>query len=114
MTSNEVVFSPNSRLNNQNVRSLLKRIISRRNLNALLFGEKTEIVSDGKLEENQSIPRIHTGKRKPKARSEESQYMKKHRASKLMKKWISWGDKVCSARFMVYIFSLLSGFKSNF
>ena len=68
--------------------SLLKRIISKCDLNALLFGE---MISNGKLEENQSISRIHTGKPKPKARSLKSEYTKKLRASKLMKKWISWG-----------------------
>ena len=51
-------------LEEQNFGSLLKRIISKCNLNALLFGENTEIVSDGKLEENQSIPKIHKGNRK--------------------------------------------------
>ena len=76
-------------LEEQNCGSLLKRIISKCDLNALLFGE---IISNGKLEENQSIPRIHTGKRKPKARSQKSEYTKKHGASKLMKKWISWGQ----------------------
>ena len=53
-------------LEEQNFGSLLKRIISKCDLNALLFGE---MISNGKLEENQSIPRIHTGKRKPMARS---------------------------------------------
>ena len=37
-------------LEEQNFRSLLKRVISKCDLNALLFGENTEIVSDGKLE----------------------------------------------------------------
>ena len=77
-------------LEEQNFESLLKRIISKCNLNALLFGENTEIVSDGKLEENQSIPRIHTEKRKLMAISQESEYVKKRGASKLMMKWISW------------------------
>ena len=48
----------------------MKIIISKCDLNALLFGENTEIVSNGKLEEIQSIPRKHVGKRKPKARSQ--------------------------------------------
>ena len=61
-------------LEEQNVGSLLKRIISKCDLNALLFGE---MISNGKLEKNQSIPRIHTGKRKPKARSQKSEYTKK-------------------------------------
>ena len=64
-------------LEEQDVGSLLKIIISKCDLNTLLFGKNTEIVSDGKLEENQSIPRIYTGKRKLKARSQESEYMKK-------------------------------------
>ena len=58
-------------LEEQNCGSLLKRIILKCDLNALLFGENTEIVSDGKLGENQSIRRIHTGKRKLKAISQE-------------------------------------------
>ena len=45
-------------LEEQNFESLLKRITLKCDLNALLFGENTEIVSDGKLEENQSMPRI--------------------------------------------------------
>ena len=49
-------------LEEQNCGSLLNRVISKCDLNALLFGENTEIVSDGKLEENQCIPRIHAGK----------------------------------------------------
>ena len=53
-------------LEEQNFGSLLKRMISKCDLNALLFGENTEIVSDGNLEENQSIPRIHAGTRKTK------------------------------------------------
>ena len=76
-------------LEEQNVGSLLIRIISKCDLNVLLFGE---IISNGKLEENQSIPRIHTQKRKPKARSQKSEYRKKLRASRLMKKWISCGQ----------------------
>ena len=78
-------------LEEQNVSSLLKRIISKFDLNALLFWENTEIVSNRKLEENQSVPRIDRGKHKSNARSQESKYMKKLRASKLMKKYISWG-----------------------
>ena len=69
-----------------NFGSLLKRVISKCDLNALLFGENTEMVWNGKFEENQSVPRIHLGTRKLKARSQESEYMKKLRASKLMKK----------------------------
>ena len=78
-------------LEEQNFGSLLKRIISKCDLNALLFGE---MISNGRLEENQSIPRIPTGKRKPMARSQNSEYRKKLRASKSMKKWISWDNKV--------------------
>ena len=70
----------------QNFESLLKRVISKCDLNALLFGENTEIVSDGKLEENQCIPRIHAGKHKANARAQESKYMMKLRSTKLMKK----------------------------
>ena len=88
-------------LEEQNFGSLLKRRISEFDLNTLFFGKKnTEMVSDGKLEENQSITRKHTGKRKLKARSQESEYMKKLRASKLMKKWISGENKVCSSWFI--------------
>ena len=101
-------------LEEQNFGSLLTRLISKCDQNALLFGENTEIVSDGTLEGNQYLPRIHTGKRKSKASSQESEYMKKLRASKVMKKWISWENKVCSEQFMVYIFSILSWFISNF
>ena len=54
-------------LQKQNFGSLLKRIISKCDLNALLFGENTEMVSNGKLEENQSVPRIHAGKHKSNA-----------------------------------------------
>ena len=77
-------------LEEQNFGLLLKRIISKCNLKALLFGENTEIVSDGKLQENQFILRIHTEKRKLMAISQESEYVKKLGVSKLMMKWISW------------------------
>ena len=90
-------------LEEQNFESLLKRVISKCHLNALLFGENTEIVSDLELEENQTIPRIHSGTRKLKSRSQESEYMKKLRTSKLMKKWISGRNKVCSDQFIVYM-----------
>ena len=64
----------------------MKRIISKYDLNALLVGE---MISNGKLEENQSITRIHTGKRKRMTGTQKSEYTKKLRASKSMKKWIS-------------------------
>ena len=54
-------------LKEHNFGSLLKRVISKCDLNAFLFEENTEIVSDGKLEENQSIPRIHAVKHKSNA-----------------------------------------------
>ena len=54
-------------LEEQNCGSLLKRIISKCDLNTLLFGE---MKSNGKLEENLPISRIHTGKRKQMARSQ--------------------------------------------
>ena len=87
-------------LEEQNFGSRLKRIISKCDLNALLSGE---MISNGELEENQSIPGIHTGNRKPIARSQKSEYRKKLRASKSTKKWISWDNKVCSYKFMLYI-----------
>ena len=77
-------------LEEQNFGSLLKTIISKCDLNVLLLGENTEIVSDWTLKGYQSIPRIQTGKRKTKAGSQETEYMKKLRSSKLMKKWISY------------------------
>ena len=87
-------------LEEQNFGFLWKRIISKCDLSALLFGK---IISDEKLEENQSIPRIHTGKRKPVVRSQKSEYTKKLRDSKSMKKWISLDNKVCSDKFMLCI-----------
>ena len=68
-------------LEEQNFASLLKRVMSKYDLNALLFGENTEIVSDEKLKENQAIARINAGKHKSNARSQESKYMKKLRVN---------------------------------